>query len=139
MLITLLPIGWRPYAKAIIAAVLPVVLLVVVSLLTHHWNTTALAGALIGAVGAIAAIVTAALPTYKTLITALVVLVGLVITGLLTNVWDSNALAGAIVSVLAALLIYKTPNDGPAPADAQTIGPASDVLLPRRPERSGMD
>lgn len=139
MLISLLPTGWRPYAKAIIAALLPVVLLVIVSLLTDAWDTVALAGALIGAVGAIAAIATAALPTYKTLITALVVLVGLVITGLLTNVWDSNALAGAMVSVLAALLIYSTPNDGPAPVDATTIGPANDVLLPRRPERSGMD
>ena len=116
MLISLLPIGWRPYAKAIIAALLPVVLLVIVSVLTHHWDQVALAGALVGSIGAIATIVISVLPTFKTLITALVVLVGLVITGLLTNVWDSNALAGAIVSVLAALLIYKTPNDGPAPA-----------------------
>lgn len=139
MLISLLPTGWRPYAKAIIAALLPVLLLVIVSVLTHHWDTVALAGALIGSVGAIATIVISVLPTAKTLITALVVLVGLVITGLLTGVWDSNALAGAAVSVVAALLIYQAPNDGPAPVDAQTIGVANDTLLPRRPERSGMD
>lgn len=139
MLISLLPTGWRPYAKAIIAALLPVVLLVIVSLLTHQWDQVALAGAIVGSLGAIATIVIQALPTFKTLITALVVLLGLVITGLLTNVWDSNALGGAIVSVLAALLIYSTPNDGPAPVDATTIGIASDTLLPRRPEQSGMD
>jgi len=139
MLISLLPIGWRPYAKAIIAALLPVVLLVIVSLLTHQWDQVALAGALVGSLGAIATIVTRALPTFKTLITALVVLLGLVITGLLTNVWDSNALGGAIVSVLSALLIYQAPNDGPAPVDAHTIGLANDTLLPRTPERSGMD
>lgn len=139
MLITLLPIGWRPYAKAIIAALLPVVLLVIVSLLTHHWDQVALAGALVGSIGAIATIVISVLPTFKTLITALVVLLGLVVTGLLTGDWDNNALAGAVLSVLSALLIYQAPNDGPAPVDARTIGVANDTLLPRRPERSGMD
>ena len=139
MLLDLIPARWRPVAKAIIAALLPVLSLVILGALTGSWNTTALAGAAVGALGSIGAIVTAKLPTAKTLITALVVLVGLVITGLLTGVWDSNALAGAAVSVVAALLIYQAPNDGPPPVDAQTIGVANDTLLPRRPERSGMD
>lgn len=134
MLIAFLPAAWRPYAKAIIAALLPVLLLVVVSLLSHDWNTVALAGVIVGSLGAIATIVVSVLPTFKTLITALVVLVGLVITGLLTNQWDSDALAGAVLSVVSALLIYQTPNEGPVPVDQTTIGIASDTLLPERPD-----
>ena len=49
MLLDLIPARWRPFAKAIIAALLPVLSLVILGALTGSWNTTALAGAAVGA------------------------------------------------------------------------------------------
>lgn len=125
MLLDLIPARWRPFAKAIIAALLPVLSLVILGALTGSWNTTALAGAAVGALGSIGAIASAKLPTAKTLITALVGLLGLVAVGALTGEWNNAGLTGAGLAVVAALLVHETPNRR--------------VKLPAQRERRGYD
>jgi len=110
MLVDLLPEAWQPFAKAIVAAVLPLVALVLLGLISGDWNETAIAGAAVGATGSIATIVAAKVPTAKTLVVALGALAGLVAAGLITHEWNTQALTGAGLAVLAALLVHQTPN-----------------------------
>lgn len=111
MLLDLIPPAWRPFAKAIVAALLPVLSLLLIGLLANEWDTAALTGAILGALAAIGTIVTRKIPTARTLVAASVVLLGLIVTGLLTGEWNTSALAGALVTVVAALLVHETPNE----------------------------
>lgn len=110
MIVDLLPPAWRPFGKAIVAALLPVIALVLLGLISGDWNLTALAGAVVGACGAIATVVAARVPTARTLLLALGALAGLVIGGAITGDFNTQALTGAGLAVLSALLVHQTPN-----------------------------
>jgi len=111
MLLDLLPAGLRPYAKAAVAAFLPVLTIVLLSLVTGIWNESTLAGALVGAFASLGVIVSKRLPTAKTLVTAVAALLGLVATGLLTDAWNALGLAGAGAAILSALFVHQARNE----------------------------
>ena len=111
MLLDLIPPAWRGFAKAVVAAFIPVLAAAITGLVTGAWDVVGLAGLLIAAVSSIAVYVTAAIPALKAVVAALVVIAGIAITGVLTGEWDRVGLAGGITALVSALLVYRTPNE----------------------------
>jgi hypothetical protein len=111
MLTRYLPVAWRPFAKAVAAAAVPAVSIVVTGLVTGAWDTVALAGVCTGIVSAAGVYVAEAVPRTKALVSAGVVLAGALITSAFTGHWDSTVIAGGVTAVVSALLVLKVPNE----------------------------